>query len=465
MSFQSAGYAVFLAAVFAGHWALARSRLARPALLLGASYFFYACWSPWYLLVLLAYTVVGHAAARAIAAQPVERRARRRALTAGALGALVGVLALFKGLELLQGTTLAWLGWQPPAGALLLPLGLSFYSFQVIGYLLDVQRGTLAPAARWIDFALFVAFFPQLLAGPLQRGAGFLPQLAEPARLSRRDLHAGLWRIQVGLFKKALIADVLARGLVDAAYAPGSAVQGLWMALAVYGTCLQLYADFSGYCDIAIGSALLLGLRLPENFAAPYRARSLIELWSRWHITLSAWVRDYVFVPLSGGAKRGVRVYASLWLSLFVMGLWHGARINMALWGALHGALLVVNHLWARSGLGLFRSRLGSLAAWFLTFHSGAALLVLFRTEDLAHAGDVFQRLAAPTAGPAPGLGLGLAFLAGVATHACPDRWQLALRERFCTLPSLVVGLLLPVSFGLLAASGQRGLPFLYFQF
>src|SRR5690606_3447037 len=332
-----------------------------------------------------------------------------------------------------------------------------------LSYTIDVYRGVLAPARSFGEFALFVAFFPQLVAGPIVRARDFLPQLERPPALTREAMHEGLWRIMVGLTKKVLISDVIAVELVDGAYAQGSQAQGLVVLLAMYGYCLQIYGDFSGYSDIAIGSARLFGFWLPENFRTPYRARSMEEFWRRWHISLSTWLRDYLYYSLGGNRRGELRTYWNLWVTMALAGLWHGAHWNIVTWGMIHGTYLVVNRLWSRQGFTLFRSRPGSVAAWLLTLHFFAASMVVFRTSSFAHTGDVFARLFAPTAGmPASGW-VWLAFAAGIATHALPDGVQAAARAAFIRLPSLVVGAVVAVFLGLLAAGGPTGIPFMYF--
>ncbi|MEZ5964720.1 MAG: MBOAT family protein [Planctomycetota bacterium] len=465
MIFHSPAYAVFLVVVFTAYWALVRSRGARFTLLLAASYFFYGSWNAKYLLLIAASTALDYYLARAIAAVPPERRRRRKQLVALSVVANLSLLGAFKYYNFFRDTAEAWFGVHAPAFDVLLPVGISFYTFQSLSYTIDVYRGTIEPARNLREFALFVAFFPQLVAGPIVRAAEFLPQLDLWPRIERRDVHEGLWRIMVGLTKKVLISDVIAVGFVDGVYAPGSSAQGLLVLLGLYGYCLQIYGDFSGYSDIAIGSARLFGFKLPENFNAPYRARSMEEFWRRWHISLSTWLRDYVYFSLGGNRKGEFRTYWNLWLTMALAGLWHGAHWNIVVWGMIHGTYLVVNRLWSRQGFTVFRSRLGGIAALVLTFNFFAASMVVFRTSSFAHTGDVFARLFAPTQGVLPTYGVTLALAAGAATHVVPDAWQSRIKEFFCELPSLLVGATVPAFLGLLAAGGPAGIPFMYFQF
>lgn len=465
MIFHSPAYAVFLVVVFTAYWAMVRSRGARFVLLLASSYFFYGSWNAKYLLLIAVSTALDYYLGRAIAAVPEENRRKRKLLVTLSVVANLGLLGAFKYYNFFRDSAEAWFGWHAPVLDVLLPVGISFYTFQSLSYTIDVYRGTIQPARNLREFALFVAFFPQLVAGPIVRAAEFLPQLDLRPQIDRRDVHDGLWRIMVGLTKKVLISDVLAVGFVDGVYAQGSSAQGLVALLGLYGYCLQIYGDFSGYSDIAIGSARLFGFKLPENFNAPYRARSMEEFWRRWHISLSTWLRDYVYFSLGGNKKGEFRTYWNLWLTMALAGLWHGAHWNIVVWGMIHGTYLVVNRLWSRQGFTLFRSRPGRMAALFLTFNFFAASMAVFRTSSFAHTGEVFVRLFSSTQGGLPSFGVLLAFAAGAATHVLPDRWQHAMKERFCALPSLVVGATVPVFLGLVAAGGPAGIPFMYFQF
>jgi D-alanyl-lipoteichoic acid acyltransferase DltB (MBOAT superfamily) len=464
VNFHSPAYAVFLVAVFAAHWALVRSRGARFLLLLASSYFFYGAWNWKYLGLLFFSTALDYYLAQAIATFP-QGDPRRKRLVIVSVVANLSLLGAFKYYNFFRDTAVLWFGWDAPVFDVLLPAGISFYTFQSLSYTIDVYRGTIQPARNLTEFALFVAFFPQLVAGPIVRASEFLPQLDQPPRLTRRDIHAGLWRIMVGLTKKVLISDLIAVSFIDGAYAQGSEVQGALLLLALYGYCLQIYGDFSGYSDIAIGSAKLFGFTLPENFNAPYRARSMEEFWRRWHISLSTWLRDYLYYSLGGNRRGELRTYWNLWLTMALAGLWHGAKWNIVVWGMIHGTYLVVNRLWSRQGFTLFRSPLGQVVAGVLTFHFFAASMVVFRTTSFTHTGDVFARLFAPTQGAAPAWPVWAAFCAGVATHALPDRVQAALKAAFCALPSWVIGAIVPAFLGLLAASGPAGKPFMYFQF
>ncbi len=462
MIFHSSAYGVFLVLVFVAWWAMARLRTPRVLLLIVASYFFYGSWNAKYVLLIFASTAFDYWMARAIASSADPQR-RKQLVTLSVVGNL-GLLCYFKYYNFFRDTADHWLGLPLPVLDVLLPVGISFYTFQSLSYTIDVYRGTLAPARNLREFMLFVAFFPQLVAGPIVRASEFLPQLEHPPRVTRDDIHEGLWRILVGLTKKVLISDVIAVNLVDIAYTQGGPTQGWTLVLALYAYLIQIYGDFSGYSDVAIGSALLFGFKLPENFRTPFRSRSMLEFWRRWHISLSFWLRDYLYISLGGNRYGVLRSYWNLFVTMLLSGLWHGAGWNMVLWGAAHGGGLVFNRWW-NSRFAMFTSRLGQIVSWFLACTFFGAAMILFRTQSLAHAGDVCVRLFQPTSALVLPWPVWLSIAVGVATHALPDPWQLAGKRLFCALPSWAVGILVSLFVGLLAAGGPTGVPFMYFQF
>ena len=345
MFFLSLEYLLLVSIVFAVYWSLPWRRV-RLGLLLAASYLFYMSWSPKLVVLLLFSTGLDFTCGAQIA--QATGPARRRWLVLSLVGNL-GVLAVFKYygffvdsmVDLLH---LAGIAAQERTLEIVLPLGISFYTFQTLSYTIDIYRGELRPTTSLLEFALFVAFFPQLVAGPIVRARDFLPQVTSRRPWNADDVHAGLERILLGVVKKGVIADNLGR-FVDTVYADPSAYgpEGVWLAfLAFYG---QIYGDFSGYSDIAVGSARLFGFRLPENFRQPWLAASPREFWRRWHITLSTWLRDYLYISL-GGNRRGMRrLYVNLMITMVLGGLWHGAAWPYVVWGGFHGALLVVDRM------------------------------------------------------------------------------------------------------------------------
>lgn len=386
MLFDTLTYWAFFALVLL---LVARLRpAAAKALLLVASYVFYACWDARFVFLLAGVTLANYLFGLWIGAR--EGRARRTAV-ACAIAANLLTLAAFKYFGFFADTLAALTGW-PPHGVLLqvvLPVGISFITFEGIAYAVDVYRGDLRAVRNPFDFALFVAFFPHLVAGPIIRPARFMPQLGRPLRLSAEDARWGLREILKGLFKKMALANYLAP-IADAYFqhAPlgGQAVPA-WCGVLAFS--LQIYFDFSGYTDIARGCSRLLGIDLPSNFERPYLSRDITEFWRRWHISLSTWLRDYLYIPL-GGNRRGVgRTYANLLIVMGLGGLWHGASWNFAIWGLYHGVLLSLHRAWRawarRRGLeaALDRPALAPLwtASTFLLVTLG---WVPFRAPDFA---------------------------------------------------------------------------------
>src|SRR3954453_21222593 len=322
-----------------------RPRVWKPFILV-ASYVFYACANPRFCLLLGGVTPGTQAAARLIHRTEDERR---RSLILGVAVALdLGVLAVFKYYgffvqSLAHGLDAVRLGLLLPLLAIALPVGVSFFTFQAISYVVDVKRGVVRPASL-VDVAVYLSFFPHLVAGPIVRAKEFLPQLAEPRDPTRVAVGSGIALIGLGLVKKVVIADYLARTVVDPVFAVPQAFSGPDAWLAAYGDTAQIYCDFSGYTDIAIGLALLMGYVFPLNFRSPYRATGFRDFWRRWHMTLSRFLRDFLYIPLGGNRGGRAKTYRNLLITMVLGGLWHGAAWPFVLWGAFHGAGLIVEH-------------------------------------------------------------------------------------------------------------------------
>ena len=344
MLFPTLAFGIFFLLVFCGHWLLVRYQLPWKIFILGVSWFFYACWDWRFLGLLILYTVVNHCLALAASrcGTPPDKRWMIMAVIFN-----IGLLGFFKyyGFFTISAyAACARLGLACPLPLLdfVLPVGISFITFRAISYVIDVHRHVIEPAHSLVDFAIYKAFFPQLIAGPIIRARHFLPQLYRIASVARVDSGRAAVLILGGLFKKMVIANYLAEKLVDPVFTNPATFYGLDVLLGVYGYALQLYCDFSAYSDIAIGVALLLGFDFPENFNAPYFATSLRDFWSRWHISLSTWLRDYLYVPLGGSRCSMARTYTNLILTFLLGGLWHGASWTFVTWGALHGGCLAL---------------------------------------------------------------------------------------------------------------------------
>ncbi|MBR1691413.1 MAG: MBOAT family protein [Lachnospiraceae bacterium] len=388
MLFNSLAFAIFLPVVFFLYWAIPDRY--RVYLLFLASYYFYMSWNAKYVVLILFTTVISYAAALLIS-KAVSGRLKLVLLT-GASAAGLGVLFFFKYLELFENMLARTAGLfgvtiHPVTLGLMLPVGISFYTFQTMSYVIDVYRGEVKAERNFITYAAFVSFFPQLVAGPIERTGNLLPQIKQEKHFSYEQSVMGLKLMAWGFFKKLVIADNLAV-YVDAIYSEPQYHQGLSLIAATLFFTVQIYCDFSGYSDIAIGTAGLFGIDLMKNFASPYFAGSLKEFWSRWHISLSTWFRDYVYIPLGGNRKGKVRKALNQILTFAVSGLWHGANYTFLVWGLWHGIGQVLENL------------LRKKKRWISTFLFVAAAWVFFRAQSLSEAvyifGHMFTGITAP---------------------------------------------------------------------
>jgi len=395
--FNSKEFLIFFPLVVLLYYALPPRR--RWWLLLPASYAFYMSWRPTYLALILLSTTIVYFVGRAMAA--TDSQTRRKTLLILSLVGNLGLLFAFKYFNFFNDNLGALLdglglGYAYAGLSVALPVGISFYTFQALGYNIDVYRGEVQAEKRFGKLALFVAFFPQLVAGPIERTKRLLPQFDRIVRFDQAQVLDGLKLMTWGLFKKVVVADRLAM-FVNAVFADPAAGDSLQLLAAAYFFSFQIYCDFSGYTDIARGAARVLGFELTLNFRRPFHADSIRDFWRRWHITLSTWFRDYLYIPLGGGRVRARRLYFNLAVVFLLSGLWHGAAWTFVVWGALHGTLLIVSHLssgWRQrlvEKVGLMRRPL--LHRWwriFVTFHLVVGAFVVFRAASLADAWRVF---------------------------------------------------------------------------
>src|SRR3954470_8315484 len=365
---------------------MSRQPLWKPFIVV-ASYVFYAAADPRFCLLLAAITLVSQLAVVGIHRTDDERL--RKWITAGGVVFDLGILAVFKYYgffvtDVADVLDTVGLGAPLPLVTIALPVGVSFFSFQAVTYVVDVKRRQAEPASL-LDAAIYLSFFPHLVAGPIVRASEFLPQLKEPRDPNRVAVGAGLTLIALGLVKKVMIADYLARELVDPVFAVPQAYSAPDAILAAYGYAAQIFCDFSGYTDMAIGLALLMGFVFPQNFNSPYRATGFRDFWRRWHMTLSRFLRDYLYIPL-GGSRGQTRLYTyrNLMLTMLLGGLWHGAAWNFVLWGGFHGAGLVTEHALGRARV----ERVPVWLRWFVTFHLICFGWILFRAQELGLVGD-----------------------------------------------------------------------------
>jgi alginate O-acetyltransferase complex protein AlgI len=468
--FPTGAFVAFFVVVFLVSWMLAKRPHVWKPFMFAASYAFYAGWGWVFMFLLLGYTVadwiMGHWLVRA--------KQRRKLILA--LGVALNLLPLFvfkyygwlafNLSELLGGHTVL------PLAQLVIPVGISFTTFRGISYIVDVYRGQ-AEEASPIDFAVYMSFFPYLAAGPIVRSGELLPQFKLRGQRYKVDVSQALYLIVLGLTKKLVIGDFLARSLVDGVFATPGQYSSLDAVVGIHAYAVQIYCDFSGYTDMALGIALLLGFRLPVNFDRPYIAASLREFWRRWHITLSRWLRDYLYIPMGGSRKSTVATYRNVIVTMVLAGLWHGAGWTFLVWGALHGAAQAVEHYFmARnkkqgiepsppSGRRLFLRRLFTLEYVCLAW-------VFFRADSLGAAGSVIARTftawnKAPSFGwlviLATAVGIGFQYLPGRVT----ERIQTILSLRRPWVQGVVFGVLIFVLVGLLGAEGVTN--FIYVGF
>ena len=469
--FPTPEYAAFFVIAFVVAWALASRPVGHKAFLLLASWAFYAWWD-WRFVPLLA-AVSACATAVAMALQRVQAARRRRALlwagVATLLGSLVGFKYLTVGLSMIaevlerSGVQADWTAPEVP-----LPVGLSFFVFHGISLVVDAYRGKISVRVRMLDGLLYVAFFPQLVAGPILRAGEFLEQLD---RGPERDLDASAATLLFlqGLVKKVVLANFLATHVVDPVYAAPEAATTPDAVLAFYGYAAQIFCDFSGYTDMATASALLLGYRFPKNFDAPYRAASLQDFWRRWHMSLSSWLRDYLFIPLGGSRRSPARTAFNIALTLTLGGLWHGTRLTFLAWGALHAAGLIaergVRSLAWSSLAALRKSRAWRVLATAATFHFVCIGWVLFRAPSFEAARSMF---AAFTRGgsSAHGVAVAAVIAAALAAQWVPQGAREGLQRRWARLPPVAQGVAFAALIMIVEASSPSGvLPFIYFQF
>ena len=398
MLFNSFEYIFFLITAFV--FCHVFYRRFRWALLLILSYVFYSFWNPKYTLLIFITTVTTYIAGLFLAKS--RSVAVRKLLLAGALAINLGILVLFKYFNLLAETfNKLSLGHVEPLD-LLLPIGISFYTFQTIGYMIDVYRNRITAERHLGYFALYVSFFPQLVAGPIERADNLLPQLKAPNQFSTTLIRQGLIFLLIGYFKKVVIADRLAI-FVDLVYQNPAAVEPSLMLVATYFFAFQIYFDFAGYTDIAIGSAKLLGIDLMQNFDRPYFSLNVQQFWRRWHISLSSWFRDYLYIPLGGNRHGNLRQGFNILIVFALCGLWHGANWTFAAWGTAHGVLLCAQLMFNNifpSGATRLHGPIWSFASkalrMFLTFNAVTLAWVFFRSRNIAEAWDTLARICSP---------------------------------------------------------------------
>lgn len=474
MLFPTLNFGLFFLVVFAVSWRLADIKRAQCLFLLAASYFFYGYWDWRFLALLFVSSSINYTAGRML--QGGNRSRRSVVVVAVVLNlTILGAFKYFGFFIESLSDLLSAFGFERDLLLLefILPIGISFFTFQGISYVVDVYRGDLDPVDDPIELFLFISFFPQLVAGPIVRASDFLPQLKQPRLLDNETMWFGFTLIVVGLFKKMIVASYLATEVVDQVFAYPEGFSSADLLLGCYAFVVQIYCDFSGYSDIAIGLAALLGFRFRRNFDRPLGATTLQDLWQRWHISLTSWLRDYVYRPLRGKKRGQWHMYRNLFLTMLIAGLWHGASWTFVIWGGLQGAILVIERIVRGAfksvgGVGSeFSTFIGGSIGWFITFNTFALTSIFFRASDMSVVTDYFAGLAnfdpmakhwTPFILLLVGGSVGFQFLPG------------DMSERFARVfrgqGALVAGLALGCGLLLIEMLSPPGVaPFIYFQF
>ncbi len=375
--------------------------------------------------------------------------------------------------DLLSAFSNSFLGTTFDISFIILPIGISFFTFQSLSYTIDVFRKKMDPVKNIIDFGFYVSFFPHLVAGPIVRASVFMPQIYQEFKLSRPEFSHALYMISKGLIKKIVISNFIAINLVDRVFDAPSIYSGFENLLAIYGYGLQIYCDFSGYTDIAIGVALILGFRLPINFNSPYKAKSITDFWKRWHISLSQWLRDYLYIPLGGNRKGKIRTYINLMITMLLGGLWHGASLRYVIWGGLHGIGLVINKIWDS----IFRKRsvtswIGRLIAIFITFQFVNFCWIFFRAPDIDSVKimlkQIFENFSPGSYMTViPGYSNVLLLMAvAYIIHFLPERTKESYRGLFIKIPLVgQLAIIMGVAMLLFQMRTTEIMPFIYFRF
>jgi len=487
MSFASFEFAVFALIVLAAR-RLCRTRTADNWLLLLASFAFYATWSPQAVVLIVGVSLVDYHVGRKLAA--AESVGVRRRWLGVSLTTNLGLLGFFKYTNFLlanAGWGARWFGVDTSGWRfdIVLPVGISFFTFKSMSYTLDVYRRTIQPCGSVRDYLLFVSFFPQLLAGPIARASTLLPQLATRVRASAVEVESGLAQFGLGLLKKVVIADQVASH-VDLIFAAPGQFDALTLVQGAFGYAIQIYCDFSGYSDMAIGAARVMGYRTPENFQMPYAATDITDFWRRWHISLSSWLRDYLFLPLAYSLSRrmpderyaGIRVDVAIYIisilvTFSVCGLWHGASWTFVLWGLLHGTALAVHRAWRLWSPSRWRaqrrwSRLGrQVSSRFATLGIVLVGWILFRADSLHSAWLYLARIAVWESGGTrlPSPYIIPACIAVVAVHVLTRRdanWAEDIPRQPLTVRILSYA---SVVFLIASLGATEAVPFIYAQF
>jgi D-alanyl-lipoteichoic acid acyltransferase DltB (MBOAT superfamily) len=472
MLFPTSTFAIFFLIVLPLSWlTMPKVHRWRPFIIV-ASYVFYAWWD-WRFVFLLAGCTIWNQVL-AVRIHRATTQAQKKALLWVALVGDIGVLGYFKYYDFFVNSSqnlAGTVGLDLPLSlkTIILPVGISFYTFMAMSYVIDTYRGDFVPTTLE-KFAVYLSFFPHLVAGPIVRPGELIPQLDIPRDPRRVDTSRAFYLIATGLFKKVVIANYLASHIVDQVFAAPGQHSSLEILIGIYAYAVQIYADFSGYTDIAIGIALLLGFSFPRNFDSPYAATSLQDFWRRWHMTLSRWLRDYVYISLGGNRKGTLITYRNLMLTMLIGGLWHGAGWTFVVWGLIHGTGLAVER-WHKDRPGYVQpadTLQRRIVSRLITFNIVCFAWIFFRADSFARAWDMITGLFTAWGQPSPLVtgGVLLAIAVGIGSQYLPARFPYAVMERFGRLPVVGQAAVLAVALMLTNTMGPEGVaPFIYFRF
>ena len=466
----SSGLFWVLFLIFLPVYAMLRSRrLQMVVYVVAFSLYFYYKSSAWYFMLLIITSVLDWCLSRIMS--DTRKLWKRRLCLWLSIGMSLSILGFFKyaNFFLWNWNQMVEGNFQPLD--IILPVGISFYTFQSISYIVDVYKGRVSPTETWIEYLFFLSYFPALVAGPIVRADYFLPQIQNRDHASRQEMAAGLWLIILGLVKKAVVADYIAQ-YNDLIFASPTGYSGLESLMGVVGYVVQIYCDFSGYSDMAIGISAIMGFRLTQNFNFPYKSRNLTDFWRRWHISLSTWLRDYVYIPLGGNRRGTLRTYVNNFLTMLVGGLWHGAAWKFVIWGGMHGVGLIVHKALRPWLVKIPDTWPVKAASWTLTMAYVSFLFIFFRAASFEDAWLIIRNIFGnfDIAYLAPFVRVRYVWLIFVAmiiaVHSLPTRWINAAGDWFVRAPFgaklavFIVAVQLVVQF-----MSEDVMPFIYFQF
>ena len=474
--FSSGLFLYLFVGFLAGYWLLKKTSRLRILYVVAFSLYFYYKSSGWYFVLLLLAATYDYLIGYSL--YFTKGKTERKLLLAMSVVMNLSMLCYFKYTNFLIDLTNQLFG----AGFLdfqniFLPVGISFFVFQSMSYTIDIYRGQLRPLDSWLDYLFYLSFFPQLVAGPIVRASDFIPQIRQKPVVTREMLGTALFLVLTGLFKKAVISDYIALNFVDRIFDEPLLYSGFECLMGIYGYALQIYCDFSGYSDMAIGLALVMGFRFPKNFDAPYRSATITEFWRRWHISLSSWLRDYLYISLGGNRKGKGRTYLNLLLTMLLGGLWHGAAIRFILWGALHGVALALHKMWLQvvpgaKALGKDMNPVMRLMGILFTFHLVCLGWLVFRADSMQTAGLILHQIfsafdssliAQVVAGYS---GAFLLMAIGYLLHAIPERGDAWLRGVITRAPmGWQVAMTVAMIWLVMQVKSSDIQPFIYFQF